>query len=404
MSLDLTKVSRQVYQMSGELLYDSTMLQARLAQLRQRYHEYAGAEETIARKVDLSHKTMTGLLARPTALEPFDLVRDAAPAPPTYTLVATDGSQIEVDRHAMATCYLINIGRVYLRYGTQPAAHLSSQPDLYYRDEDLYLVEGAKRIPIEGNYLSARRDMQELAALEALSRVSPGETPPDLALLDGTLMRWILGGAEKVVQEKLLHPYLESLDEMQRRAIPVASYISRPRHTELMGISRLMHCPYVDLEAGQGARCNQCPDVAAERPISCSPCNGLTDADLLLGMFKDGQRGPLFTSMSRINIETYGTHLVHFFYMRVGREVARVEMPQWVATDPARVDLVHSLVYDQCIKGQGYPVVLARAHEQAVVRTTDRRAFERLVARTLLKANLPAATSRKQDSKEYTRY
>lgn len=403
MSLDLAKVSRQVSQMSGELAHDSTALQARIAQLRARYHEHTGAEEAIARKVDLSHKTMTGLLARPTALEPFDLAREAAPAPPAYALVATDGSQIEVDRHAMAACYLINIGRVYLRYGPQPAAHLSSQPALYYRDEDLYLVEGAKRIPIEGNYLSARRDMQELVGLEALSRAFPGEAPPDLALLDGTLMRWILGGAEKVVQERLLHPYLASLSDMQRRGVPLASYISRPRHTEIMGIARLMHCPYVDLETGQGARCNQCPDVATSRPISCSPCDGLTDADLVIGILKEGQRGPLFTSMSRINIETYGPHLVHFFYLRVGREVARVEMPQWVATDPARVDLVHSLVYDQCIKGQGYPVVLARAHEQAVVRTTDRRAFERLVARTLLKANLPAAASRKQESKEYTR-
>jgi NAD+ kinase len=90
--------------------------------------------------------------------------------------------------------------------------------------------------------------------------------------------------------------------------------------------------------------------------------------------------------MSRINIESYGPHLIHFFYMRVGREVARVELPRWVAEDRAAVDLVHTLIYDQCMKGQGYPVALARAHEQAIVRAADRRAFLSMVEGSLLRA------------------
>ena len=105
--------------------------------------------------------------------------------------------------------------------------------------------------------------------------------------------------------------------------------------------------------------------------------------------------------MSRINVETYGPHLIHFFYMRVGREVARVEIPRWVAEDPAAVELVHTLIYDQCMKGQGYPTALARAHEQAIVRAADRRAFLGIVESTLLRAELPASSSRKRESKEF---
>jgi hypothetical protein len=190
------------------------------------------------------------------------------------------------------------------------------------------------------------------------------------------------------------------LDRMRERGIPVASYISRPRAPEVAGTIRLMLCPDVKLAEARGAKCSECSDVAAGRMPSCSACQGLTDADILADTLAEGQRGPLFISMSRVNIESYGSHLIHFFYMRVGREVARVELPRWVAEDLDAVDLVHTLIYDQCMKGQGYPVALARAHEQAIVRAADRRAFLSMVEGSLLRAELPAADSRKRESKE----
>jgi hypothetical protein len=117
----------------------------------------------------------------------------------------------------------------------------------------------------------------------------------------------------------------------------------------------------------------------------------------------EGQRGPLFVSLSRVNVESYGPHLVCFFYIRVGREVGRVEIPQWVAADAAQVDLVHALVYDQCARGQGYPVALARAHEQAVVKAADRRAFLSMVEGSLLRADVPGTSSRKRENKSFQR-
>jgi hypothetical protein len=107
--------------------------------------------------------------------------------------------------------------------------------------------------------------------------------------------------------------------------------------------------------------------------------------------------------MSRINVERYGHHLIHFFHLRVGRELARIEIPRWVAVDAQQVDLVHSLVYDQCAKGDGYPVALARAHEQAVVRSADRRAFQRLVEGSLMRAEVVKTSSAKADSKTFSR-
>jgi NurA domain len=421
MALDLSALSRQVRAMSGSLATEAGDKHERQRLALGRYLEEPAAFADWARAADLSRETAAWLLAHP--VEPLDTIRDLPTRPPDYALIATDGSQIDVERHGMAACYVINVGRVFLRYGARPAAKLSSRPALYYRDEDLYLSDGVRRIAIEGNYLSTKRDIEEGIALadladEFLSAPSANryeqtsatfdaghasasaDQLPAIALQDGTLVRWTLAGAEKFVQERFLRPYMAYLDRMRERGIPVASYISRPRAPEVAGTIRLMLCPDVKLTEGRGAKCSECSDVAAGRVPSCSVCQGLTDADILADTLAEGQRGPLFISMSRVNIESYGPHLIHFFYMRVGREVARVELPRWVAEDLDAVDLVHTLIYDQCMKGQGYPVALARAHEQAIVRAADRRAFLSMVEGSLLRAELPAADSRKRESKE----
>jgi hypothetical protein len=398
MPLDLAALSRQVRSMSGTLTHEADQRRERQAIMLGRYLEEAQEYANWAEAVDLSRESFAWLLARP--VEPLDTIRAVPPRPADYALVATDGSQIDVERHGMAACYVINIGRVFLRYGARPAARLSSRPSLYYRDEDLYLSDGVRRIPIEGNYLSARRDVEEGLALAELADEFLPDQPNCIALQDGTLVRWTLAGAEKFVQQHFLRPYLAYLDAMRQRGIPVASYISRPRAPEVAGAIRLMLCPDVNVAAGKGANCSQCSDQAAGREPSCLLCQGMSDADVLADTLGEGQRGPLFASMSRINVESYGPHLIHFFYMRVGREIARVEIPRWVADDVRLVERVHSVVYDQCIKGQGYPVALARAHEQAIVRAADRRAFLSIVEGSLMRAELPASDSRKREMKE----
>lgn len=399
MGLDLSALSRQVRSMSGSLVAEAHEKQARSTLALGRYLEESHQYAMWAQVADQSRETAAWLLARP--VEPLNSTYDLPERPKSYALVATDGSQVDVERHGIALCYVINIGRVFLRYGQHPIARLSSMPALYYRDEDLYLSDGVRRVAIEGNYLSARRDVEEGVALAALADEFLTDGLPALALQDGTLVRWTLAGAEKFVQEHFLKPYLAYLDTMRQRAVPVASYISRPRAPELAGTIRLMFCPDVKPAEGRGAKCSECSDIAAGRAPSCAPCQGLTDAEILADMLDEGQRGPLFVSMSRINIESYGPHLIHFFYMRVGREIARVEIPRWVAEDRAAVDLVHTLIYDQCMKGQGYPTALARAHEQAIVRAADRRAFLNIVESTLMRSELPTSASRKRASKEY---
>ena len=75
-------------------------------------------------------------------------------------------------------------------------------------------------------------------------------------------------------------------------------------------------------------------------------------------------------------------HLIpHFFYLHTGYEIARVEIPAWIASDDAAVSLVARMLLDQSIKGRGYPVVLAEAHEQAVVKGPDRDFFYQMITK-----------------------
>lgn len=62
-------------------------------------------------------------------------------------------------------------------------------------------------------------------------------------------------------------------------------------------------------------------------------------------------------------------------------------------------NLVHTLVLDQCQRGQGYPVALSEAHEQAVVTGADRENFWQLVESSLVDEHLPSPSSAKSQSK-----
>ena len=74
-------------------------------------------------------------------------------------------------------------------------------------------------------------------------------------------------------------------------------------------------------------------------------------------------------------------------------------MPKWVAEDENLLALGHSLILDQCKRGQGYPVAISEAHEQAVVSTGDRRIFKEMVSQALERQGITPYTSEKDRSK-----
>lgn len=323
---------------------------------------------------------------------------EAPPTPTEFTVLASDGSHIDVDRHRTTRCYLINIGSITIHYGAEPSASLDSFPCLYSGDEDLVITPSGtkgREQPVEGTLLGIKRAAEECHQLANLAAELPAGSS-SLALLDGSLILWGLEAYPDFVTEALLTKgFLSRLDDMRKlnndRKLALASYISFPRSTDVVNVLRVAICPH------EPADCDRyCP---ANKARDCDAVSGVQDRELFLNLLDWGERSALFISPSKIVREHYGGHHVYFFYLRVDDEIARVEIPRWVATDEELLNLVHALVLDQCQRGQGYPVALSEAHEQAVVTAADKETFWQLVESLLVEEHMPTLTSAKSFSK-----
>ena len=304
--------------------------------------------------------------------------------PDEYTALATDGSQIPLDRHAVAPCYLINVGEIVLHYGTGERPHLGTQATLHYRDEDLFITEGAgDPVPLSDKIIANRRLLAESAALAAL--IKQHQDRHAIALVDDPLIVWTPQGESEAEQRRIIDGFCQMLTAGQTVGTPVAGYVSRPGHRDVVGALRLTLC-----EPG----CEHGPQSL------CGKLAHLTDAHLFGRMLtKPGDRSPVYGSRAR-SLSLYpAEHRVCFFYLNAGGEIARVEIPLWVAEDAELTRRVHQLCFDQARKGQGYPIALAEAHERAVVRGPEREAFFRLVENAFVREQIPALQTRKALSK-----
>jgi len=394
MSLDLSKVISQVGSMVARLKDTREERQKHLQRALDTLGDEAIDLDDLKRKIAASKTTwLVAGLAEGLASH-----YAAPPTPTEFTVMASDGSHIDVDRHRSTRCYLINIGSTVIHYGAEPGAVLDSTPHLYSGDEDLVIMpSGAKgrEQTVEGTLLGIKRAVEECRQLVTLG----AELPPDsstLALLDGTLILWGLEAYPDFVTEALLaQGFLQSLDELRKlnsdRKLALASYISFPRSTDVVNVLRVAICPH------EPADCDRyCPP---DKTRDCDVVAGVRDRDLFLNLLEQGERSALFISPSKIVREHYGVHHVYFFYLRVDDEIARVEIPQWVAADEGLLGLVHSLTLDQCRRGQGYPVTLSEAHEQAVVTGADRENFWQLVESSMVDEHMPTTGSAKSFSK-----
>lgn len=301
------------------------------------------------------------------------------PAPPAHTVVALDGSQLAADRHNPLPCYLLNFGCVTLPYG-QPGSEaiLQSTPRLAYRAADIYLIDpddSTRRAPITGALLHNTRNVAECEQLAVYLETLPADVPT-VALIDNSLVLWGLTGrrVEPFAREVLLGRYFAALDRIEalaeQRPLVLAGYISRPDGANLLNTLRLM----VDSEPSGSQRARD-----SENPFS-----GLVDRkvwDLRFG--SPGERSPVYDLISDAAREYDGSHAVSFFYLATSEEVARVEVPAWVANAPERLGLLQAVLARQERLGEGYPVALQEAHEQAVVGGDDREVFWELVDRLI---------------------
>ncbi|MCY4366404.1 MAG: DNA double-strand break repair nuclease NurA [Chloroflexi bacterium] len=398
MSLDLAATISQIDQVSQSLVKDRSDRQRRLRGLLE-----AAAEISPQQAMERTREAGVPFLAA----QVVDALLDSIPppaAPPDWTALSVDGSHIDVDRHLPVPCYLINLGGCEITYGSGAEARFFSRPHLAAQPEELYLRSAEEpnvEEAVTGNLLGMYRTVRELSVLLEETRHCPASQPV-LALVDGTLVMWGLAGRaypefvrRHIIEEGLLEALRGFQDLAREGKVTLAAYVSLPRTTEVVNAIRRCLCSH-NLESCQRACSNRRSDLEP-----CSQANDFLDRDILGDALLPYHRSPVYRTLSSVPRDLYGPgQQVYFYYLNAGEEIARIEVPEWVAMDEALLAQSHSLIVEQCRRGQGYPVVITEAHEQAVITGRDRQLFREMVSQTLERQGLPSYTSQKERSKQ----
>ncbi|MBE9097288.1 DNA double-strand break repair nuclease NurA [Tychonema sp. LEGE 07203] len=387
--LDLTKAAKAMQGMSQHLNVEAAAARQRL-EVAQNLLEKAAAGQDNLVELQESWRDRT-LFNAATPIEPLgDRTYITAP-PAAHTVFATDGSQISPNHHEIAYCYLVNIGTVMLHYGQSRHPVLDSVPEVFYKPEDLY---ASRQWGIRTEeWMGYRRAVSEAIALAEMgcnwAKVNDDKLPaPALAMVDGSLIYWFLEPLPSEARDRILQPILEAWDKLRLAKIPLLGYLSASRSSESLSFLRFQACTHEVPDC-----MTNCPNVGFAATISfaekapCQVFEPLRDAILWATILSPGQRSPLWKSQARI-LDLYNLNSVYFCYVHVGTEIARIELPEWVAEDAAQLDLALGMMLAQVHKGGGYPVTLAEAHNQAVVTGGDRTRFFALLEQQMIKAGL----------------
>jgi hypothetical protein len=382
LTLELNKVTRQVVQLGEQAAQRKREAEAIVPVVQAILHDHAG-DAALRDLAQRARDTQRWRGAVPIG-EPLDAAIDPPPHPAHLTIVAGDGSQIYPDTHGIALYYLINVGTIIFRHGSSQAPSVATEPTVYGDADTLYDDDQL----VSGPLINARRNLAELAKI-AESALSEREREVTLALLDGTLALWARAETiSKDQQDKLERDYIRLLDQLREAALPVGAFVSRPRSTMVAQLARL--ATFDD------------PDKALSSVMNdrTPAFNGLRDTAILTGLLQAGQRSAVFEVAPGWNT-TYRErgHSIHFFYVNVGAAarpmIARIEVPIWIARDRSAIGLLHTAIVAQCKVSPGYPYVLARAHEIAVVTNAERAEFENMIATQLMRSGVEAQPSEK---------
>lgn len=380
MPLDFSVVSREMNALAAQFRPEERV---RLLREAQRALRTADAEK-VRVNLDERKERYPWLVANPV-----NSLREAFPVRQRpaggYSVAASDGSNIPPDRHSPVQYCILNTSKVVLQYGAQPSAALDSATEMLYGDEKLY-VEG---VPLQDELLGATMTVREL---EVLLETAGDAVKPCAALLDGTLILWHIHSQPDNIRTRFTWRFKKALDGFAAEQIPVLSYISYPGSRDLCNALRVSLCET------DPTQCGDC--TSAQREV-CEFLGGLRDRDLLQGFLEPSHRTDLFISVSDV-VKDYGEHAVHFCYLNVGGEIARLEMPRWMAEDGDALEFALSVVLHQCELSSDvppYPLALMEAHEAAVIHTADRKAVEALMEREFATRGIPYVRSGKDRSK-----
>jgi hypothetical protein len=331
--LDLLKVAAQMQGMSEQLAQEARLLLHKLDLAEELFNRAIDRQELLTQQRQQYSDRLMFNCAEP--VEPLALRHEIAPITGNHCVIATDGSQIAPSRHEVAYCYLVNVGRVALHYGSGKYPLLDSVPEIFYKPEDLYGAKqwgisteewmGLRRTAaeaialaelavaqkqIETGHKQAKRSAQlsntsDIAGIASNSDVSDVSNFPDslataadrsinnsanyslnivdlpmLALSDGSLIYWSLEALPREARDRILPDILTAWDLLHMAQIPLAGYISAPRAVESTNFLRLSACPFEQsdcathcADSGSGNSLGNNSGNGNLKPLAQAPCS-----------------------------------------------------------------------------------------------------------------------------------
>lgn len=272
-----------------------------------------------------------------------------------YHIVSIDGSQIYPDKHQGTSCFLVNIGTVVMHYGPGDGVrYFSSEPFLFVEHglED----ELARSVDVVNGKREEFEFQTGLTVCSSLKKEYPQD--PLLFLFDGSLIFWHLETKEAALKQYFLNAYCQVLQQFYELGIPVMGYISLPKSKDIV---QLVRAHMTEFSPSLSERIKKIPHTV--------------DTGICQFFLEPGQRTTVFESHVSIASEYPRVLAPWFCYYATGNEIVRLEFPQYVACNNELLELCLSLVADQVQKGNGYPISIAEAHVQAVVKGPDRDFF-----------------------------
>ena len=322
---------------------------------------YASELDFLHSKVDAAKQADANIRC---ALPLNESLASSHPAPVSVsdaTLIAADGSQILPDRHAAVQFGLINVGAITLKMNSGESPQVSTDSQLLF-DHELYTETGS----VSQDDIEFSRDIAERKKLLELAKEQTGTL---IALTDGPVEIWGAKSANEGDYQKTLNEHKSILSQLQSRDVTVAGYVDKPGADLVV---RLLELTMLDME--------QMKEVRKQHPL-----RGVTDRWLFSGILKSRERSAVFALQSSSRLRYTGSLSLHFFYLNVGGEkhpsIVRVEIPEWVAKDETKMELLHSVLIQQCeiMGAKPYPYILHRAHEIAVVSFEEKKQIEQMI-------------------------
>lgn len=391
--LDFQKLIPQIVALASESSSENN-LQVQILSLAQASYEEAGRAPLLLEKT-LKENAGKTFWMHPLPLEPFASQKSVSLPDINHAVVACDGSQIMPSRHEVHGCFLLNVGAAVLSYGKKGCARLLSYPRLYFKQDEIYPLINKRRVYIDEALLSFERNLLELEKAFSLAEsLSSSSKEPVLALIDGSLIPFSLERYPDRFQRDLLERYQSRLHAFCEAGLPVVGYISHSRSSEIVNILRVFRCPH------QERLCHVCCGALNEDEYPCSAIQPLSDRQLLASKLPLKSRSGFFRSSSPWSTDLKPEVQICFAYLNSGWETARIEAPYWLFADKKLLEFALSALLLQIEKGQGYPLGLSEAHNQAVIRQADRNRFYQLLSEQLMLAGKSKVRVSPKESKK----